>query len=93
MFTSFQKNYKNLKDCNNIALGKKAVVYKNKHAFVLGLEWFFIFVWVLFFLQHSVKEESSSLFNRIAQKNKEEHAFPVTKLAEDKCLRSDIQTD
>jgi len=37
----FSKNYKNLKDCNNIALEKKAAVYKNKHAFVLGLEWFF----------------------------------------------------
>lgn len=90
----FSKNYKNIKDCNRIALEKKAVVYKNKHAFVLGLKWVFVFIWVLFFLQDSVKEEESTgLFNRVAQK-KRRTCFPHYKtLAEDACLRSEIQTD
>lgn len=55
-------------------------MYKMKHAVVLGLKRVFVFTWVLFFLQHSVKEESTSLFSRMVQENKEEHAFLVTKL-------------
>lgn len=90
MFTRFQK-LQNLKDCNNVALGKRGWCVQKQACFCFKGGEEFIFIWVLFFLQHSVKEESISLFNRIAQENKEEHAFPVTKLPEDACLTSKTQ--
>lgn len=90
MFTRFQK-LQNLKDCNNVALGKRGWCVQKQACFCFKDGEGFIFIWVLFFLQHSVKEESISLFNRIAQENKEEHAFPVTKLPEDACSTSKTQ--
>lgn len=90
MFTSFQK-LQNLKDCNNVALGKRGCCVQKQACFCFRGGKGFIFIHVLFFFHHSVKEESTSLFNRIAEENKEQHAFPVTKLPEDACTRSKTQ--
>lgn len=90
MFTSFHK-LQNLKDCNNVALGKRGWCIQKQACFCFRVGVGFIFIRVLFFLHHSVKEESTSLFNRIAQENKKEHAFLITKLPEDACSRSKTQ--
>lgn len=90
MFIRFQK-LQNLKDCNNVALGKRGWCVQKQACFCFRGGEEFIFMRVLFFIHHSVKEESTSSFNMIAQENKEEHAFPVTKLPEDACSRSKTQ--
>lgn len=90
MFTTFQK-LQNLKDYNNVALGKRGWCVQKQACFCFKGGKGFIFIRVLFFLHHRAKEESTSLFNKIGQENKEQHAFPVTKLPEDACSRSKTQ--